>query len=137
MSVHPPAADLLASVSHFLRDELLPQLAGADAFNLRVSINAIELVRREIELQGGADARERERLTALLGGDADLDALRDELCRKIAAGDLTLDQPMLREHLRATAIDRLAIDQPTYSAYLAAVARRDAAAASKKRPAEE
>jgi hypothetical protein len=137
MSVHPPATEILASVSRFLHDELLPHLSGADAFNLRVSINAIELVRREIEQQGGADARERERLAALLGGDADLDALRTALCRQIAAGELTLDQPALREHLRATAIDRLAIDQPTYSSYRAALARRGAPTASKKKPSEE
>jgi uncharacterized protein DUF6285 len=137
MSVHPPATDILASVSHFLRDELLPHVSGSNAFNLRVSINAIELVRREIEQQGGADARERERLTALLGGDADLDALRGALREKIAAGELTLDQPALREHLRATAIDRLAIDQPTYSAYRAALARRGAPTASKKKTSEE
>jgi len=49
MKGHPPATDLLASVSRFLREELLPSLSGAEAFNLRVSINAIELVRREIE----------------------------------------------------------------------------------------
>jgi hypothetical protein len=46
-----------------------------------------------------------------------------ELCAKIASGKITLDQPALREHLRAAAMDRLAIDQPSYSAYLAPVAR--------------
>ena len=49
MNGHPPATELLASVSRFLRDELLPSLSGAQAFNLRVSINAVDLVRREIE----------------------------------------------------------------------------------------
>lgn len=119
---HPPATELLASVSRFLRDELLPSLSGAGAFNLRVSINAIDLVRREIEQQGAADRREHRRLANLLGNDAELETMREELCAKIAAGALTLDQPALREHLRATAIDRLAIDQPSYSAYRAAIA---------------
>ena len=62
---HPPAAELLASVARFLRDELLPAASGARAFNLRVGINAIELVRREIEL-----AVVRDLLTLMLkGGD--------------------------------------------------------------------
>ncbi len=124
MKQHPAATELLASVSSFLRDELLPSLSGALAFNLRVGINAIEVVRRELEQGADAAARERNRLAALLGGDGGLDAMRSELCRKIAAGELTLEQPALREHLRATAMERMAIDQPSYSAYLAGMARR-------------
>ena len=58
---HPPATELLASVAHFLRDDLLPSLSGGRAFNLRVSINAIDLVRREIEQQAAADSgRQRD-----------------------------------------------------------------------------
>jgi len=124
MTQHPAATELLASVSSFLRDELLPSLRGAQAFNLRVSINAIELVRREIEQAADAAARERSRLAALLGGDRGLDAMRNELCGKIAAGELTLEEPALCDHLRATAMERMAIDQPSYSAYLAGLARR-------------
>jgi hypothetical protein len=62
--------------------------------------------------------------------------MREQLCAQIASGKITLDQPALREHLRATAMDRLAIDQPSYSAYLAAVARSGAADANKKDVAE-
>jgi len=134
---HPPVSELLAAVSRFLRDELLPTLSGARAFNLRVSINAIDLARREIEQQGGADQRERLRLAKLLGSDADLETMRQELCERIARGELTLAEPALGEHLRSTAIDRLAIDQPTYSAYLAALGRSDGAKASDDRKSEE
>jgi len=134
---HPPVNELLASVSRFLRDELLPTLSGARAFNLRVSINAIELVRREIEQQGGADQRERMRLGKLLGSGADLETMRKELCERIARGELTLAEPALGEHLRATTIDRLAIDQPTYSAYLAALAENGSAGASDDKKSEE
>lgn len=134
---HPPVSELLASVSRFLRDELVPTLSGVHAFNLRVSINAIDLVRREIEQQGGADQRERTRLAKLLGSDGDLETMRRELCEKIACGELTLAEPALGEHLRATAIDRLAIDQPTYSAYLAALTASGGAEASDDRKSEE
>jgi Domain of unknown function (DUF6285) len=134
---HPPATELLASVARFLRDELLPSLSGGRAFNLRVSINAIDLVRREIEQQAAADKRERRRLARLLGSDDELEVMREELCAQIASGTITLDQPAVREHLRATARDQLAIDQPSYSAYLAAIARSSAIDASKKDTAEE
>jgi hypothetical protein len=137
MKGHPPATELLASVSRFLREELLPSLSGAEAFNLRVSINAIELVRREIEQQDAADKGEHLRLAKLLDTYAEIDVLRKQLCEKIARGDIMLDQPALREHLRATIVDRLAIDQPTYSAYLAAVGKRRPASADGNGTAEE
>lgn len=137
MNRHPPATELLASVSRFLRDELLPSLTGAQAFNLRVSINAIDLVRREIEQQDAADKREHRRLAKLLDSYAELDVLRKQLCEKIARGDIMLDQPALREHLRATIVDRLAIDQPTYSAYLAAIGKPGRGGADRTETAEE
>ena len=137
MNAHPPATELLTSVARFLREELLPTLSGAPAFNLRVSINAVELVRREIEQQGAAEERERHRLAQLLGGSAELAAMREELCEKIARGEITLAEPALRAHLRATTIDRLAIDQPRYSAYLAAKARRRAGAANDRETSED
>jgi len=134
---HPPATELLAAVTRFLRGELLPTLSGARAFNLRVSINAVEVVRRELEAQAAGDEREHRRLAELLGSNANLAAMRQELCEKIARGDLTLDDPALRTHLRATTIDRLAIDQPTYSAYRAATAGSAAAAAHDNKQPEE
>lgn len=134
---HPPATELLAAVARFLREELLPNLSGARAFNLRVSINAVGVARRELEQQAAAEEREHRRLTELLGRKADLAALRQELCEKIACGELTLDDPALRTHLRATTIDRLAIDQPTYSAYRAAIAGSAAAAARENKQPEE
>ena len=137
MNGHPPATELLASVSRFLRDELLPSLIGAEAFHLRVSINAIDLVRREIEQQDAADKREHRRLAKLLDSFAELDVLRKQLCEKIARGEIMLDQPALRDHLRATIVDRLAIDQPTYSAYLAAIGRQRSAGANGGETAEE
>jgi len=126
MNAHPSAGELLKSVSHFLRDALLPALSGAQAFNLRISINAIDLVQREIAMQAGADEREHARLSRLLGGGASLEAMRQTLCEKIASGAITLERPALQQHLRETAIDRLAIDQPSYSAYLAATRQNPA-----------
>ena len=119
MSAHPPAPEVLAAAMRFLRDQVAPTLKDDLAFNMRVTLGALELVRREIEQAESADAREHARLAHLLG-EGDLETQREALCDRIAAGELTLDDPALREHLRATAIDRLAIDQPTYSAYLAA-----------------
>jgi hypothetical protein len=136
MKAHPAATELLASVSRFLRYDVLPSLTGSLAFNLKVSLNALELVGREIQQQRDADQKEHGRLVKLLDRNAELETLRNELCDKVASGAITLNETALRDHLRATAIDRLAIDQPSYSAYLAAMAT-SGDGAGKKNPSGE
>lgn len=120
MSAYPPTADVLAAALRFLREDVAPTLKDDVAFNMRVTLGALELVRRELDQAAAADSAEHERLAALLGQTGELETLRTLLCDRITAGDLTLDDPALRDHLRATTVDRLAIDQPSYSAFLAA-----------------
>jgi hypothetical protein len=54
-------------------------------------------------------------------------ALNRELARRIRDGELTLESPGLAEHLWATTLAKLAVDQPTYSGYRAALAERGGA----------
>jgi hypothetical protein len=49
--------------------------------------------------------------------------LNRELCARIRAGACDLDTPGLGAHLRATALEKLAVDQPSYAAYRQAIAR--------------
>ena len=51
------------------------------------------------------------------GSDGPLEAQNRELCRAIRAGEIVLDAPGLLEHLRATTLAKLAVDQPRYSGY--------------------
>ena len=44
-------------------------------------------------------------------------------CR-IRAGELTLETPGLADHLWATTLAKLAVDQPNYAGYRAALAER-------------
>ncbi len=141
MSSYPSSDDILESAARFLREDAAPALTGALAFNLRVTLNALELVRREMALGEDAETRELARLRSLLGmggdmaamrerlfgAEADLTTLRDMLCDRISAGALSLKDPAVAAHLRATTIDRLAIDQPSYSAYQAATAGKKGA----------
>lgn len=119
----PDPADLLAAVARFLRDELMPTLSGHHAFQLRVSCNALDLVARQIALEPAQDAAEVERLTNLLGHGGALADLNAELSRKIADGALTLETPGLSDHLWATTLAKLAVDQPQYGAYRHEAAR--------------
>ncbi len=42
-------------------------ISGHNAFKLRVGINILDLVTRQLTLEEGSDAKELERLTGLLG----------------------------------------------------------------------
>jgi len=127
MSVRPTAAELVEAVRDFLERQALPALEGRNAFHARVAINALDIVHRELGLGVAADVGEQERLVALLGGDAvgSLEELSRELCRRIRSGSLTLESPGLREHLWATTLARLAIDQPKYRSVAAAAEKMD------------
>ncbi|RQW45642.1 MULTISPECIES: DUF6285 domain-containing protein [unclassified Novosphingobium] len=116
----PAVPDILAAATRFLRDDLLPRLSAGDAFNVRVTVNALDLVGREIAQRAVAEAAEQRRLEAALGRSGLLGELRDDLCDLIAADADALGNPEVREILRETTLDRLAIDQPGYSGYRAA-----------------
>ncbi|MBA1149241.1 hypothetical protein H0Z60_19525 [Ectothiorhodospiraceae bacterium WFHF3C12] len=120
----PDDSELLEAIGAFLRDEAVPNLAGRPAFLARVAANAVDILRREREQAPGAEAAARERLEALLGRPGTLEALNEALCEAIAAGELTLETPGLAEHLWASTLDRLAVDQPRYSGYLRALEQR-------------
>jgi hypothetical protein len=117
MQDQPTPAEILPPIVAFLKGDVLPKLSGRDLFQLRVAINALELIGRELALAPTSDAAELARLTALLGHDGALEALNAELAERIAAGDVTLETPGLAAHLRATAMEKLAVDQPRYAAY--------------------
>ena len=51
----------------------------------------------------------------LLAEKGDLASLRWRLVAMLRSGDMPLDEPRLVEHLRATVVNQVAIDQPRYS----------------------
>lgn len=121
MQDHPSALETLdVAVSH-LRDSVLPALEGRAAFDMRVTLNALGLVRRTLSLTPESDTAERARLSALLGEDGDLETLNRALCARIRSGEMDLSTPALSAHLHATALEKLAVDQPGYSAYRRAI----------------
>lgn len=128
MQDQPTAIELLAVAAHFVRNEFLPQLTGHAAFNARVTANVLDIVRRELEVAPQANARELDRLAALLGETGELDALNRRLCERIASGAITLDTPGLADHLWETTLAKLSIDQPGYASYRAIVGEPPSAA---------
>ncbi len=121
----PTLAEIVTAVREFIETKALPELRGHTAFHARVAANALAIAEREIATGMPAAERERARLKAMLGRDDTLENLNRALCARIAAGEITLETPGLADHLKATTLDKVAIDQPGYSGFKAAAARAD------------
>jgi hypothetical protein len=117
MQDEPTPVELTRSVADFLRNDITPLISGHQAFKLRVAINILDLVTRQLTQEQGSDASEVERLRALLGMDGSVAELNAALANRIAKGEVDLATPGLAEHLWATTMDKLAVDQPNYASY--------------------
>jgi hypothetical protein len=111
----PHPAQLVAGVADFLKREILPLTEGARSFHLALS--ALDLVRRQLSLGAESDTAEAQRLEMLLGRQGSLEDLNRALCDLIASGGFTLATPGLKDHLWATTMTKLAVDQPSYASY--------------------
>ena len=124
----PTKQELLRAVRSFLEQELLPELEGVRRFHTRVSVNALAIVLRELELEGEQRPAQHARLCALLGRgesapadpralDLAVEALERELCARIRTGFGEAPDVRIRllAHLRATAAEHLAVSNPSYS----------------------
>ena len=127
MQDEPRPDEMLTAIAAFLKGPAVRESGPHISFQLRVTANATEIVQRCITLGPPAEAEELARLRALLLIDGDLPALNRELATRIRDGRMTLATPGLKEHLWATTMAKLAVDQPNYSGYRAALAERAAA----------
>ncbi|MGB0922226.1 MAG: DUF6285 domain-containing protein [Alphaproteobacteria bacterium] len=123
----PSAADLVEATHEFLGEKIAPELKGFNAFQMRVALNVLKIVERELRLGPDAETRERAGLTTLLGGgEGDIRDLNRQLCTAIREGKLSADTPGLMDHLWQTTLDKVAIDQPKYARYQREAAARNA-----------
>lgn len=108
MSLHdaPNADELLAAVAEFLRDHLAPDVPEEHRYHLRVAVNVLEIVRRELALGPAQEEAHRERLAAL--GVAD-DA---ELARRLRSGEIA--PAAVRDAVFASVVDKLRVANPRY-----------------------
>ena len=134
----PHGADMLDAVARLLRDTLIPQLPADTVFQARVAANAVDLVAREMRLGGTAQTDATTRLKALLSLDASLPELEAELASRIREGRVGADTPGLMDHLWATTLAKMAIDQPSYASYKREIELRAANFSSQpKHPTKE
>ncbi len=117
MQDEPTPTELAKAVADFLRNDIAPAISGHSGFKLRVAINALDLVVRQLTLERDSDAAEAARLKQLLGLDGSVMELNRALAEKIASGEVDLNTPGLKEHLWQTTMEKLAVDQPGYASY--------------------
>ena len=117
MQDEPTPTELTKAVADFLRNDIAPVMSGHNAFKLRVAINMLDLVARQLTFAEGSDAEEAASLSKLLGIDGALIDLNRALAEKIASGEVDLATPGLSEHLWQTTMAKLAVDQPNYGSY--------------------
>ena len=110
----PDAKTLLEAAAKYLDDELAPTLSGYHRFQTRVTINVLNIVRRELEFRAAQISAERARLAALLGHDGEIETLESELIERMRAGVISSADPALRAHMRESLAAALAINNPKW-----------------------
>jgi len=112
----PSAPDLLAVVREFLETDILPA-GGLDddkRFNVRVAVNLLATVERELRLGPEADASEAARLAELMRAGKTIVEKNGLLAHAIREGTIASNDPQLLDHLRRTLADILRINNPKW-----------------------
>jgi len=123
MQDQPSPREILCAIAAFLRNTVILNSDPHTAFQARVAANAVDLVLRQLELSTTGEAAELMRLQALLGHTGTLAELNTALAEALASGAKGISTPGVSEHLRATTLEKLQVDQPNYSGYRAALER--------------
>jgi hypothetical protein len=124
MQDEPTPDELIRAVADFLRNDIAPVISGHDAFKLRVAVNALDLVTRQLTLEQASDSAEKARLEELLDRQGSLGELNRILADRIAKGEVGSQTPGLTEHLWQATMDKLAVDQPNYASYKRELGRK-------------
>jgi len=104
----PSATELLDAVRGFLETDVIPGTEGRLRFHARVAANVLAMVGRELALGPALARAHAERLRGLGVGD---DA---ELAAAIRSGALDDRLAEVRDAVRATVADKLAVANPGY-----------------------
>jgi hypothetical protein len=126
-----PSAILLEALAAWLRDDLQPELTGVRAFENRIAVNLLAILRREQELSTALQCCE-----ASIAAERGLPPqdLPSALARGLRDGEVSADAQLL-EALRKRAMLRCTIDGPRYPGLEQARRRWPALAAARRRRA--
>ena len=120
----PRLEELVGATRDFLHGPVRDETTGRTRFHALVAGNALDIAYRDLHFGAEHRRREHERLRRLLDAEGSLLDLRWKLVHAIRDDALALDDTRLHEHLRATVVNQIAIDQPKYSGFKTAAERR-------------
>ncbi len=112
----PRKEELLEATAAWLEDAAAP----VEGFHRKVAANALGIVSRELAQWPAAEAAAVARMRVIVGRDGDYATLNVVLAQALREGTVSAEDPAVFDHLRRTALDMLAIDQPRYRHELAA-----------------
>jgi Domain of unknown function (DUF6285) len=124
MQDRPTALELLELIEKFLEEEVVPATEGRTKFQTRVSINALRIIRRELEQEEANLRREWAGLDRLIGVEDEpvsMAALKEgllnrnaRLCQQIRDGGADDGEwaAAVFTHVRQTVRDKAAIADP-------------------------
>lgn len=125
MQDRPSIDELLTAVAGFLEDDIMANTTGRLNFHTRVSVNVLQMIRRELKEQESQLQAEWDGLESLLGlvekpatvaGLAmAIEERNRQLSERISAGNFDADGPertRLLGHLRRVSLDKLVVSNP-------------------------
>ncbi|MEC7958737.1 MAG: DUF6285 domain-containing protein [Pseudomonadota bacterium] len=119
MNNPPSKEELIISIINFLENDIISELKGQKRFHAHVAKNSLNIVLRQLRLEKENNSKEKKRLKEILKIEGNLKDLNQILCEKINNEEIDINNDELIDHLYKTTMEKLSIDQPNYSGYLA------------------
>lgn len=88
MHDRPTTVELVEAVREFLESDVLDAVDGRVKFHVRVSINVLGMVERELAEDPDVEDSHRRTLVGILGHEGDLTSLEAELAAAIREGQM-------------------------------------------------
>jgi hypothetical protein len=119
MNNPPSKEELIISIIDYIENDVISELKGQKRFHAHVAKNSLNIILRQLRLEKENSSKEKKRLEEILKIDGDLIELNKILCEKINNDEINIKDNNLIDHLYKTTMEKLSIDQPNYSGYLA------------------
>ncbi|GAB5488726.1 MAG: hypothetical protein Pars2KO_22960 [Parasphingorhabdus sp.] len=101
-------SEILNALIEWNKEKVMPDTNGHALFEARVANNALGIAQRYSAWGLIYSERSTKRL-------ANIGVSTSQLCAALRNGDKGIDDPVIWDHLRLTALERLSVDQPKYA----------------------
>ena len=119
MNNPPSKEELLVSIINYIEKDVISELKGEKRFHAHVAKNSLNIILRQLKLEEKNNSLEEKRLKEINKIENDLEEMNKILCNKINNNEIDINDNNLIDHLYKTTMEKLSIDQPNYSGYLA------------------